>query len=125
MAALEFFQFPYLSDNYGVLVHDPESGSTASIDAGDAAATKAALAKTGWNLTHILVTHHHGDHTAGLSELKAETGATVIGPQENSKHIKGLDQYCADGDSFLFGNHEVKVIFTPGHTTDIDRKSVV
>ena len=32
--SLEIFQFPYRQDNYGVLVHDPVSGSTACVDAG-------------------------------------------------------------------------------------------
>jgi hydroxyacylglutathione hydrolase len=59
------YLFPCLSDNYGVLIHDPQSGATASIDAPEAAPVEAALKKTGWRLTDILVTHHHGDHTAG------------------------------------------------------------
>ena len=35
--------FRCLSDNYGVLLHDPESGATASIDAPEAAPIEAAL----------------------------------------------------------------------------------
>ncbi|MGE0524952.1 MAG: hydroxyacylglutathione hydrolase, partial [Variibacter sp.] len=51
------YLFPCLQDNYGVLLHDPASGATAAIDAPEAAAVEAALAKTGWKLTDILVTH--------------------------------------------------------------------
>ena len=54
--------FLCLKDNYGVLLHDRESGATASIDAPEAAPIEAALAATGWKLTDILVTHHHADH---------------------------------------------------------------
>ena len=71
MAKLEVHQFPARSDNYGVLVHDPDTGATASIDAPDADAVLAALERTGWTLTHILITHHHMDHTAGNRRLKA------------------------------------------------------
>ena len=71
MAKLEVHQFPARSDNYGVLVHDPETGATASIDAPDADAVIEALYQKGWTLTHILITHHHGDHTAGNKRLKA------------------------------------------------------
>ena len=46
MASLEIFQFAYNADNYGVLLHCPDSGDTACIDAGDASATEAALAQT-------------------------------------------------------------------------------
>ena len=78
MATLSFHQFPYLSDNYGVLVHDPDSNETACIDAGDSTATLAALDEQGWKLDQIFVTHHHADHVGGLAELKAATGAAVV-----------------------------------------------
>ncbi len=87
MAKIEIHQFPCLNDNYGVLIHDADAGVTASIDAPDAEAVEAALAHTGWKLTHILVTHHHADHTGGIQELKAETGCTVIGPKNEAARI--------------------------------------
>ena len=62
--------FLCLKDNFGVLLHDPESGATAAIDAPEAAPVEAALKATGWRLTDILVTHHHADHTGGIAELK-------------------------------------------------------
>ena len=71
MAKLEIHQFPCLSDNFGVLIHDAEANVTASIDAPDAKAVTAALAEKGWTLTHILTTHHHGDHTDGNLALKS------------------------------------------------------
>ena len=64
--------FPCLQDNYGVLLHDPESGATASIDAPEASPVEAALTEMGWRLTDILVTHHHADHTGGIAELKRQ-----------------------------------------------------
>jgi hydroxyacylglutathione hydrolase len=119
MASLEIFQFAYNADNYGVLLHCPDSGDTACIDAGDASATEAALAQTGWSLTHLFITHHHGDHTAGLSALKAAHNAHVIGPHPRSVPIYGIDSAVWDGDSFDFANQQVQVIATPGHTLDM------
>ena len=58
------------SDNYGVVLHDPDSGATAAIDAPEAAPIEAALQATGWKLTDILVTQHHADHTDGIKALK-------------------------------------------------------
>ena len=116
MAALKFYQFPCLSDNYGVLVHDPVSGDTASIDAPDASAVEAALAENNWKLTHILVTHHHFDHTQGISELKSKYKCHVIGPEAEASKIKTLDETKKDGDQFTFGGESVTVISTPGHT---------
>lgn len=112
---LQFHQFAYNSDNYGVLVHEPDSGETACVDAGDSAEYQAALNRTGWSLTEIWLTHHHWDHTDGLKKLKAATGASVKGPEG----IAGVDETLADGDKFTFAGHVVEVIHTPGHTLDM------
>jgi hydroxyacylglutathione hydrolase len=116
MPKLEIEQFPCLSDNYGVLIHDSAAGVTASIDAPDARTILNKLEEKGWTLTHILVTHHHGDHTGGILKLKEVTGCTVIGPKEEAERIPGLDAEVKQGDFIGFGNFEIAVIETPGHT---------
>src|SRR5262245_26310737 len=116
MATLQIHQFPCLSDNFGVLIHDAEAGITASIDAPDATAVARALQEKGWTLTHILTTHHHLDHTAGNAALKAETGCTIIGPRNEAAKVPGIDRQVGEGDTFAFGSHQVQVLDTPGHT---------
>ena len=116
MPKLEIEQFACLSDNYGVLIHDPEAGVTASIDAPDAKAILARLKAKDWKLTHLLVTHHHSDHTGGNLRLKEETGCTIIGPKAEAERIPGIDVDVAEGDVVQFGNFEIKVLETPGHT---------
>jgi hydroxyacylglutathione hydrolase len=116
MASLEVFQFPVLSDNFGLLLHDPATGETASIDAADAAAIKNALSLRAWSLSHILVTHHHSDHTDGVLALKQEFRAAVYGPAEDTRPIPGLDRGLKGADRFTFAGHPVHVIFAPGHT---------
>lgn len=111
-------QFPCLNDNFGVLIHDRSTGTTIAIDVPDAAAYEAALAETGWTLSHILITHHHWDHVQGLGELKTRTGATVIGPERSRQKISELDRTVEDSDDVLCGPYEVKAIATPGHTLD-------
>ena len=113
--AMEIHQFSYNQNNYGVLLHDSDSGATALVDAGDAGAAHAALADTGWPLTQIWITHHHGDHTAGLSDIAAKTGATTYGPAS----VSGITHVMADGDSFAFAGWQVDVLATPGHTLDM------
>lgn len=119
MSNLEFHQFACLSDNYGVLIHDPKSGDTASIDAPDANAVETALKKKDWKLTHILVTHHHFDHTQGIAELKSKYGCHVIGPEEKGSKITSLDEQKTQGDTIIFGGETVDIIATPGHTLDM------
>ncbi|MGE0699555.1 MAG: hydroxyacylglutathione hydrolase [Hyphomicrobiaceae bacterium] len=116
MAALQVHQFMCLKDNFGVLVHDPATGETASIDAPEAAPVRKALAEKGWKLSHILVTHHHADHTQGIAALKAESGCIVVGPKGEAQRIQGLDRTVGGGDRLKLGGHEVQVIDTPGHT---------
>jgi len=116
MARLEVNQFPARSDNYGVLIHDPETGATASIDAPDADSILAALEEKGWTLTHILITHHHGDHTAGNKRLKVLTGCIIVGPKEEARSIPAIDVEVSEGDSVAVGNANGLVIETPGHT---------
>ena len=108
--------FRCLKDNFGVLVHDPGMGATAAIDAPEAGAINAALAAKGWRLTDILVTHHHGDHTAGIPELKARYGCRVTGPAHEKNPIEGVDATVGEVDVVKVGSLEAQVIETPGHT---------
>lgn len=113
---LKIHQFPARSDNYGVLIHDTETGMTASIDAPEVSAIKQALDAKGWRLTHILNTHHHQDHTEGNAALKEETGCEIIGPLGEAAKIPALDHQVGEGDTFRLGNFDVQVLETPGHT---------
>lgn len=112
----EISQFLCASDNFGVLLHDSATGATASIDACQEAPIIAALQKTGWTLTHILVTHHHADHVDAIPALKARFGARVIGPAAESKLIPEMDEGVREGDRVRVGSLEASVIHTPGHT---------
>jgi hydroxyacylglutathione hydrolase len=108
--------FRCLTDNFGVLIHDPESGATASIDAPEAAPVEAALAATGWRLTDILVTHHHGDHTAGIPALKQHYQCRVVAPRNEAQRIALVDETVGEGDTVRLGSLSGRVIDTPGHT---------
>lgn len=104
------------SDNYGVLLHDPETGATAAIDAPEAAPIEAALKATGWKLTDILVTHHHADHTDGIMALKNKYKCRVVAPAAEAATIPGVDETVREGDKVKVGNLIGNVIETPGHT---------
>jgi len=108
--------FPCLSDNFGVLVHDPATGATASIDAPEAAPVEAALRQTGWKLSDILVTHHHGDHTGGIAALKRQHNCRVVAPRNEAARIPAVDETVGEGDSVKVGSLTARVIDTPGHT---------
>jgi hydroxyacylglutathione hydrolase len=114
--ALLIEQFTCRTDNFGVLVHDPASGLTAAIDAPEEAPIRARLAAKGWRLGHVFTTHHHGDHVAANAGLKADFGCTITGPAKEADRIPGIDARVAGGDTVMFGDIEIRVIDTPGHT---------
>jgi hydroxyacylglutathione hydrolase len=110
------YLFLCLKDNFGVLLHDPDSGKTAAIDAPEAAPIEAALQATGWRLTDILVTHHHHDHTGGIAELKSRHRCRVVAPEGEAGGIPEVDETVGDGDAVRIGTLTGRVIETPGHT---------
>ena len=122
--AAHVHQFLCLSDNYGVLLHDSETRRTAAIDAPEAGPILAALDARGWELTDILVTHHHADHTQGLAALKARyPEVRIVGPAKEAAKIKAagkidrLDRELGEGDRVDVGALEAHVIEVPGHTS--------
>ncbi|MGB6231339.1 MAG: hydroxyacylglutathione hydrolase [Litorimonas sp.] len=118
MADIDIHLFPCLNDNYGMLVHDPASGRTASIDTPDGEEIARQADARGWTITEIWNTHWHPDHTGGNLLLKERFGATIYGPGRVDGRIPGIDVKLGEGDAFDFGTHPVRVMETPGHTTE-------
>ena len=116
MAMLVVEQLRVLSDNFIHLVHDPASGATAAVDPAVAEPVLVALEAKGWRLSHILNTHHHGDHTGGNLELQRATGCQVVGARRDAARIPGIGVEIGEGDSFLLGTAPAVVFETPGHT---------
>ena len=107
---------PCLSDNYAVILCDRATEATAVIDAPDAGAIEKALDGAGWKPTHILITHHHGDHVQGIPALKQKYGATVVGPRAEAAQIPLLDVAVGAADPVAVGGMIARVIETQGHT---------
>jgi hydroxyacylglutathione hydrolase len=103
---------PAFADNYIWMLHD---GSRAVVvDPGDANVVLQALQTHSLQLSAILLTHHHADHTGGVDELRAATGCDVIGPAfekmpEPLQRVGGQEQVQALGHTFT-------VMDVPGHT---------
>ncbi len=114
---------------------------TAVVDPTEAGPVESALSERGWQLTHILNTHHHWDHTGGNLSLKSRhnakvaqihvffviffmlniayalpPSAQVVGPAEDKDRIPGIDIALSDGATWQLGSHTVHVLHTPGHT---------
>jgi hydroxyacylglutathione hydrolase len=114
---LTITQIPVLTDNYIYLINDPVSGETAVIDPALAEPVLDVLEKKGWRLTYILNTHHHWDHVGGNLELKQKTGCKIIAAQADRDRISGIDRGVGEDDVISLGQHQARVISTPGHTS--------
>lgn len=113
---LELVTIPCLKDNYAYLVHDDETGETAVVDVPEAAPILKALQDRGWQLSDIWITHHHGDHIDGIPELRAATGAMVIGAEADAHRLPPLDLALPDEGSLTLGRHAIETFPVPGHT---------
>jgi hydroxyacylglutathione hydrolase len=105
---------PCLSDNYAYLVKKGEA--CAVVDPSEAGPVAAALKARGWQLTHILNTHHHLDHTGGNLALKQATGAIVVGPGKDAARIPGIDVGVTEASGWGFAGAPVQVLEVPAHT---------
>jgi len=124
-------------DQNTYLYYDEKSGEGALIDAGcspaDIKAVVSFVSKNNILVKGILLTHGHYDHIIAVHELKKLTSAVVYGHEAekqifespglnlSAKHgIMNLgvtpDKFFSEGDIFKFGDTEIKVIHTPGHT---------
>jgi|SRR5690554_4450035 len=112
---LNLTPLPAFNDNYIWLLQNPESKGCAVVDPGDARPVLQWLQDNAdWQLSDILVTHHHSDHTGGIEQIKQATGARVIAPA--SEDISHSDLSAVDGQSVRVLGHELQVMHVPGHT---------
>lgn len=114
--ALQVHQFPCLSDNYGYLLHDPESGDTTCIDTPDAEEYLRQAEVKGWQITHIWNTHWHPDHAGGNAAIKATTGCTIVAPAGEAGKITGIDRAVSHADTVMLGDWCADIIDVGGHT---------
>lgn len=107
---------PAFNDNYIWIIS--EKNYACVIDPGQKDPVLNFLQENKLRLSHILVTHHHQDHTGGVVELAEQTGAKVYGPMGSK--IEGIDVYVQEGDSIDLHPIDacLNVLEVPGHTLD-------
>jgi len=113
---LEIITIPCLADNYAFLLHDPNSGVTALVDAPEAAPIKAELDRRGWGLDLVLLTHHHWDHVDALDELRQIYKPSVVGAEADAHRLPPLDVPVKESSVFSFADEDVQILEVPGHT---------
>ncbi|MCP3674827.1 MAG: hydroxyacylglutathione hydrolase [Gammaproteobacteria bacterium] len=113
---LNIITIPAFDDNYIWLIHQEENNNCVVVDPGDDEPVMEVLNKLQLNLEAILITHHHPDHTGGVKQLVAATGASVYGPA--NEDIKELDYRLSEKDTVNLDKSALSfsVFDVPGHT---------
>ena len=111
---LRLITVPCLEDNYAFLIHNDDTGETALIDAPETAPIQSQLDALGWELTNLLITHHHWDHVQSVDDLRGT--ARVIGAAADESRLPNLTQSVSGGDQITVCGEPCQIIETYGHT---------
>ncbi len=123
-----FRQISHISDNFSYIVADESIREAAVIDSSYSAdKIKEVLKTENFQLKYIINTHGHPDHVAGNLELRSALGGQIVAHGLSRSRV---DLEVEDGDVLEIGKIQIKVIYTPGHTTDsicllVDGKSLL
>ena len=111
-----FKQIQKHGDNFSYIIADQETKQAAIVDSSYNADEIMKIVKTQkLQLKYVINTHGHSDHTAGNAELASIFGAKIVAHKQSKI---SPDLFVDDGDTIYIGKISVKIIYTPGHTTD-------
>ncbi len=103
--------------NFNYLIACPETGEAMAIDPLDHAKCLSLAKARGWEITQVLNTHEHGDHTGGNKAVIKATGAKLLAHANAQDAIPGIDRGLGAGDVIKVGRTvELEALDTPGHT---------
>ncbi|HWP78491.1 MAG TPA: hydroxyacylglutathione hydrolase family protein [Candidatus Nitrosotenuis sp.] len=102
--------------NFTYILEDEDTGEAILVDPSwDLDEVTRIIETNNLKIKYIVNTHYHFDHTLGNDAMAKQTGAPII--QYKTSTIKH-DIDVSDGDKIKFGNSELTVLHTPGHSKD-------
>ena len=103
--------------NYNYIIACSETGEALAVDPLDHEKCLACARDEGWNITQIVNTHEHHDHTGGNDAVVRKTGAKILAHADAKDAIPGMARGLKAGDVVKVGRTvELEVLDTPGHT---------
>ncbi|MBI2747761.1 MAG: MBL fold metallo-hydrolase, partial [Burkholderiales bacterium] len=103
--------------NFNYLIACGETGEALAVDPLDHEKCLKAARDEGWDITQILNTHEHRDHTGGNGPMVEKTGAKILAHKNAKDKISGIARGLAAGDIVRIGKTvELEALDTPGHT---------
>jgi hydroxyacylglutathione hydrolase len=111
-----FKQIKHHGDNFSYIIADETTKEAVVVDPSFNSAEIITLLKNlGFKAKYVIDTHSHVDHTADNKDIKATFGAEVVA-HKLSRIAKDIS--VVDGDIIKVGEIRIKVIYTPGHSSD-------
>ena len=105
---------PFGTNSYLLICQ--KTGASVIVDApGDA--EKVLKLLEGTHPKYILMTHNHMDHVDALAALKSALNVPLAAHEDDAGGLPVKpEQFLNDGDTISFGEIQLKVLHTPGHT---------
>ncbi len=115
---IEIMPLRMFNDNYAYLLIDNANQHAAVIDPGAAGPVIEALQERNLKLSHILLTHHHFDHSGGAKELKQLfPEAKIAIHKDDAHHLQGAcDLQLNENDPLHFSGRPISIMHLPCHT---------
>ena len=102
--------------NFTYVLEDEQTGEAVIIDPSwDLDMILEVVERNNLKIRYVINTHHHFDHTTGNDAIVKKTDSKII--QHKDSTLKN-DMTVSDGDTIRFGNSELAVFHTPGHSED-------
>jgi glyoxylase-like metal-dependent hydrolase (beta-lactamase superfamily II) len=115
---LERAEHPTWTSN-AYLIGDRDGGHGVLVDSnGVEEPLLAQIESRGLTITHVLVTHQHGDHVVDVAGLAKRFGVPVVGSRLTKEAGVPIEETIGDGDIVRSGELEIQAIATPGHCPD-------
>src|SRR3954466_7994286 len=103
--------------NLNYIIACTQTAQALAIDPLDHEKCLAGAKREGWEITQILNTHEHRDHTGGNDAVVGKTGATILAHRNAKDKIADMGRGLGAGDVVKVGKTvELEVMDTPGHT---------
>ncbi|MDR3782109.1 MAG: MBL fold metallo-hydrolase [Candidatus Nitrosotalea sp.] len=102
--------------NFTYVLEDEDTREAVIIDPSwDLDLVIETLERNALKVKYVINTHHHFDHTIGNDAIVKYTKSKIL--QHESSTLKN-DMRLTNGEKIKFGNSELTVMHTPGHSKD-------
>lgn len=114
---MEIRQLRVGHDNFSYVLHCARTGKAVMVDPSvNASAAMRLIGSLNLELTAVIDTHCHADHTADNLRVKEAYRCGLLASKADAHNIGGLTGFLEDGQIIRVGDARIEVLHTPGHT---------